>query len=251
MLPVILCEDEEIQLMKLKNELDLYIVMEEINAKIIGYYRRPEELLQDLSAIAKPAVYFLDVELNSGMNGIELAEKIREEDPRGFIAFITSHQDMIFETFNRQVEAIDYIIKKEGMMERIKQVLNKALKRYGNPENMVHKTVGVSIGKSRMDIAMNEIIAVTPAGRTRKLRFYLEYGIMDCDGQMKNMTEFLDEDFIQIDKSCIINKTYISRYDELNRVIFMNNGANYSVANRYHCIVKKLIRDRELCDRSS
>ena len=45
------------------------------------------------------------------MSGLELAVKLREYDPRGFIVFITAHDDMMFETFRYRLEALDYIVK--------------------------------------------------------------------------------------------------------------------------------------------
>jgi len=36
-------------------------------------------------------LYFLDIELNSKHNGVEVASTIRTFDPRGYIVFVTAH----------------------------------------------------------------------------------------------------------------------------------------------------------------
>ena len=56
-------------------------------------------------------IFFLDVDLNHEMNGIALASKIREYQPRCFIIFVTTHSEMSFMTFSYKVEAMDYVIK--------------------------------------------------------------------------------------------------------------------------------------------
>ena len=78
------------------------------------------------------SLYFFDVDLNSNINGIDLASKIREFDQRGFIVFITTHGEMSYLTFTYKVEAMDYIIKDDysNMAERIKECILEAKKRY-------------------------------------------------------------------------------------------------------------------------
>ena len=39
-------------------------------------------------------IYFLDIDLNSDMNGMKLAQQIRLFAPRGFIVFITAHSGL-------------------------------------------------------------------------------------------------------------------------------------------------------------
>lgn len=58
----------------------------------------PYEFIEYIKENTASGIYFLDVDLKSDINGIQLAEQIREYDPRGFIVFITTHAEMSYLT---------------------------------------------------------------------------------------------------------------------------------------------------------
>ena len=45
------------------------------------------------------------------MNGVALAQRIRQIQPCCFIVFITSHSEMSLRTFQYKAEALDFIVK--------------------------------------------------------------------------------------------------------------------------------------------
>ena len=57
--------------------------------EIILSTSNPYELLDTIENKDYTGIYFLDIDLNSNINGIDLAKKIRCYDPRGFIIFVT------------------------------------------------------------------------------------------------------------------------------------------------------------------
>ena len=59
-------------------------------------YSSPEMVIYDLKEGRDSDVYFLDVEM-PGMNGFELAEKIREHSPEACLIFLTSHTELAME----------------------------------------------------------------------------------------------------------------------------------------------------------
>ena len=67
------------------------------------------------------------------MSGLELAQKLRLHDPRGFIIFITAHNDLAFETFRLRLEALDYIVKGDynAMAVRVRECLISIQEAFG------------------------------------------------------------------------------------------------------------------------
>lgn len=82
----------------------------------------PQEIVAALSSNPRQGIYFLDVDLkDETMNGFELGKQIRSLDTRGFIVYVTSHSELLTETFKYRLETLDYIPKEDEkhMLERI------------------------------------------------------------------------------------------------------------------------------------
>ena len=132
MLKVFICEDNKIQKNKFKNFIEKIIGTKDYSIKIEKSTSNPYEILDYLKTNKTCGIYFLDVNLNSDINGIQLAEQIRKYDPRGFIIFITSHAEMSYLTFLYKVEALDYIIKDNynNISQRIEECLKNSIAKY-------------------------------------------------------------------------------------------------------------------------
>ena len=96
---IFICEDNESQREKIKNIILDTIMIENLDMEIVLDTANPKELLEIIKEYSKNNIYFLDVDLRHAINGIQLAEKIRDKDPRGFIVFITTHAEMSYLTF--------------------------------------------------------------------------------------------------------------------------------------------------------
>ena len=89
-------------------------------------YSSPEMVIYDLKEGRDSDVYFLDVEM-PGMNGFELAEKIREHSPEACLIFLTSHTELVMEGY--EVKAFAYLPKSLAG-EKIRPALQRFLDEY-------------------------------------------------------------------------------------------------------------------------
>jgi len=91
-------------------------------AKLIGYIKEHKG----------SGLYFLDIELGGGYNGVEIAKEIRQYDPRGFIVFVTSHQKYMDLTFEYKIEALDYIQKEDAgtVQDKVYKCIENAYNKY-------------------------------------------------------------------------------------------------------------------------
>ena len=90
MIKVAVCDDEEMFRQDLKRLLEGYLSSKTKNYTI-EYYALGETLLK--TDYAQYDIFCLDVEINGGMNGIELAKRIRQKNLRADIIFTTSHPE--------------------------------------------------------------------------------------------------------------------------------------------------------------
>ncbi|HAP8508965.1 TPA: response regulator, partial [Enterococcus faecium] len=103
--PIILCEDQIIQLNQLERIIDNFILFHDKVFKIVLKTQSPLEVKKYLKQFRpKQGIYFLDIDLNHEVNGIELAEVIRKYDVQAKIIFTTTHDEMLPVTIKRRVE---------------------------------------------------------------------------------------------------------------------------------------------------
>ena len=114
MIPVYICDDELPIRKNLEQIVGNQILILDSDMGPVRALEDPEELLVLQRQDSVPAIYFLDIDFPGKMSGLELAQKLRQYDPRGFIVFITAHNDLAFETFRLRLEALDYIVKGDG-----------------------------------------------------------------------------------------------------------------------------------------
>lgn len=132
MLNIYVCEDDEKQRDSFAKFIDDITIIENLDMKLALSTGDPYELIEYVKQSKYSGVYFLDVDLNSNIDGIRLAEKIRKYDSRGFVIFVTTHAEMSYLTFVYRVEALDYIIKDDylNIKNRIHQCILEALDKY-------------------------------------------------------------------------------------------------------------------------
>ena len=111
MIPVYICDDELPIRKNLEQIVSNQILILDSDMGPVQTLDDPEKLLEMQKQDSVPAIYFLDIDFPGKMSGLELAQKLRQYDPRGFIVFITAHNDLAFETFRLRLEALDYIVK--------------------------------------------------------------------------------------------------------------------------------------------
>lgn len=144
-------------------------------------------------------IFFLDVEMPE-MNGVDLAKQIRKFDNTSFIIYLTSYSQYMKDVF--KVNTFDYLLKPINMqelantIERIKKIVNTNFAYF-----KYHK------GYDIYRIPFNDIIYLEKNGRYTLLhsKTIEEKFIMTTD----ELISQLDESFIQIHKSFIINFRYI------------------------------------------
>ena len=118
---IAICDDEREQLTKLEA-----LVTNWASKMGCGYsirsFTSAEEFLFEYEEDKAYDILLLDVEMNN-ISGIELAKRIRKDDNRAEIIFITSHFEFVGEGY--EVDALHYLIKPVAC-EKLCQVLSKA-----------------------------------------------------------------------------------------------------------------------------
>lgn len=145
-------------------------------------------------------ILLLDVEMG-GMDGVELAKRVRREDDAVQIVFITGYTDYIAEGY--EVSALHYLTKPVDA-EKFFQVLTRAMGRLARNEpaltlELPGETVRVPLGKIRyLDVLHNYVTIHGDRNYSVKR-------------SLAELEKDLDLRFFRIGRSCILNLTFVSR----------------------------------------
>lgn len=226
MLSVYLCEDNIDELHYFKQLIKNFITIEDFDMKLTAACTSPFELLNAVSENSTPGLYFLDIDLSSSINGLELAVKLRERDPRGFIVFITSKNEMAPLAFRYKAEALDYLCKDEPeeLSERIHHCMTAAMQRYTSSCNQIHDTITLKLSDSHFVYPKNDIFFIEMSDHPHKIRLHIQNRIIEMTATLKDIEKQLGDDFIRVHKSVLVNRKHILQLDKINCRIILDNG---------------------------
>lgn len=226
MLQVFVCEDNEIQRQEIVQLIENVILMDELDMKMVLQTDDPQAVLEHIHESKDTGVYFLDIDLGSDMNGMQLAQHIRELDPRCFIIFVTAHSELSFMTFQYKVEAMDFVLKdnREEARVKIKECLLKALERHGSQRNKSSRTFPIEVGSRKLHISCDDILFFETSDNIHKIILHAKDRQIEFTGTMKQVEQMLDDRFVRCHRSFIVNKQHIKEVNRKERTVELDNG---------------------------
>lgn len=245
MIHIYLCEDDKSQLRRWKNIIEKYLLMNSTESTLYCATSDPQELLSARKRTSIIGLYFLDIDLQSQLNGIELAQEIRKYDPRGYVVFITTHSEMAVLTFRYKVEAMDFIVKDKPktLGEQICACIMNAEANYKNQLDSANRLLSVKIDKSSLVLDQNDIVAFTTGNDYHKITIHTKSGIKQITGSLKELNATLNSAFCQCNRSAIVNLKHVIKYSREQATLIMDNKETYSVSVRMLGKVQKALNN--------
>ena len=165
-------------------------------------------------------ILFLDVQMK-GMDGMETARKLRADQFRGILIFITVLKEMVFQSF--EVQAYDYLVKPvdEKQFEKTMERLYASMQNNGEDSLLVQK------GYEGRIILKDEIVFCEVIDR--KIYLNLASGeVVDYYERIENLETKLDSHFFRCHRSYLINLKHLKGYK--NGTACMDNGREIPVS---------------------
>lgn len=226
MLNIFVCEDNTAQRQIIVQTIQNTVLIEELDMQLVSDAEDPYMLLEKVKTSQNTGIYFLDIDLNSNMNGMKLAQQIRLFDPRGFIIFITAHSELSFMTFQYRVEAMDFILKDNPAETKVKirECLLNAIERYTLQTNKVHKVYTIQTGGRKISVDYEDIFFFETSSNIHKVVLHAKNRQIEFSGTIKDLINTLDDNFIRCHRSFLVNKNNIKEVDAKKRIIYFPNG---------------------------
>ena len=226
MLNFIICDDTHAQ--SIRDMLEPIIV--ELNlGKIVMTETKPDRVLEYIKNNESPSAYFIDIELDTAINGIDIARLIRNKDASSYIVFITAHQEFAFLTFKYKLQVMDYIVK-PIRLEDIRDCLqtmhqSEEMKRTErNGENYGNYILEIKSGWKQYRIDIRDIIYIEVI--KNKIMIHKEKGQISFFSTLKGIRDKLcciDSDSFRVcHKSYLVNMKKVKQIDRME--LIMSNG---------------------------
>ena len=142
----------------------------------------------------------LDIEM-VGMDGVELAKRLRRENETVQIVFITGYSEYIAEGY--EVAALHYLVK-PVKKEKLFSVLDRAAQKIQKNEKVLH----FEIGGEMVRIPVYQIRYADVMGNYVTIHALTDYTVKMPLGELEKQ---LDDRFYRVGRSAIVNLTQISR----------------------------------------
>lgn len=234
MLNIYICDDVKEELHNIEQLTSDLTLLKDWDIQIAEVFSSPVQLLSALTPEKIPGLYLLDIELHAELDGLQLAAKIREKDPSGFIVFITSHEEYIGETFKYQLEALDFIIKSPcvSLKDSLSSVLNTAYTRYQTKTLHTPNTIAFKSGQYLRFFPSQDIVYIESLARTHQTRLHTCTGQFSGYEPMKELAKRLDHTFVFCHRSYIVNIRHIVSIDTAHRTLLLDSGAILPISLR-------------------
>jgi len=248
MLSVFICEDDLNYLVQIKTCVENYVLMENLAMPVVCATTSPSDVLKYLQYNSGTSgLYFLDLNLNCDINGIELANKIRAFDPWGVIVFITSDGDSYKLTFEYKVEAMDYIVKDDLNIEsRICECLMNAYAKFTSKEATQLDKFVIKINRDASHFvgsfkpSKDSIISIdsrkvmyfeTSVDIKNSVIIYATDSKLEFRGSLSKIEKQLDKKrFYRCQRNRIVNLENIVAVDRAQLTVLFKNGLSIDIA---------------------
>ena len=236
MINIASCDDEKYILDKIKKLVFDFFHRENVEITVTQF-GSGEELLRHNKNID---ILFLDIQMD-GIDGMETARKMRSQNYKGYLIFITVLKEMVFQSF--EVQAYDYLVKpiEEECFEKTMERLFSAMQNAKDASLLVQKGYESNI------IAFDDIVFCEIIDRKIYLHLKTEE-VIDYYDRIENLETKLDGRFFKCHRSYLINLSHLKSYK--NGMAYMINDKQIPVSRlrskEFSSVVLKYMKERRV-----
>lgn len=248
MLKIFIVENDDNQRENLEKVIMKTIFKKNLDAKIVYSNKSASALIEELSKTKNISshLYFLDIDLDDGEDGLSLAREIREYDYMGNIVFVTGHEEYARKTLEYNVKPLDYIVK--GVVADIKSNVEKCMGiaydemlNYPSLENKKPEVLAIKKGTSIVRIPVNEIFYIE--AWDRKIIIYYNNDRLEFYGKLKEVEQDISNkklnNFYKCHRSYLINTEYVTHVE--GNFVYLSNDMEVPVSRSEIKKLKKII----------
>lgn len=231
MLKVVLCDDNVSSLKTLSTMLKSIFEKNDITAKIEKVFTTPSELLSYITD-NDVDILFLDIDLKSNINGIEVASRFRESNKSAYIIFLTAHYE--FAMLAYKVKTFDYLLKPFSASKLEETVLRLY------DDTIKNNQIYVSLGNGKYIIKQADIFFIEKE-RSKSI-IHTSQSDIEVYASFNELKSCLPENFVRCHKSYIVNVNNVSKFNTKDNFLQVN-AQQIPYSEKYFDIERMIIKN--------
>ena len=216
----VIYEDEKEYATRYKNIIHRILGSTNLNYKIVEINEYNEKNKKILEALDGNKVYILDIEV-SGINGLELARKIRKTgDWSSPIIIVTSHEEFRNVGYTGKILMLNFISKNQQLEKDLYETLEVALE-----INMANKSLCYTNKGEYYHIPYQDILYIEKNLNDNASNIVTKSHNYNVRKTIKKLEKELDGaiNFVKTHRSCIVNLNNVKHVDFENNIITFAN----------------------------
>lgn len=224
MINIIICDDNLMDANKIERIVKRHMQGLEYQVHMFKDYNK--DFMRILSSNLPNKIYLLDIETPS-MSGIDVARKIRRNDYESVIIFLTGHDDLSRIIAKKNLMCLNFINKFDNLKNKLMESLDIALKLVGTK-----RVISLTSKGNIYNIELAKILYITRDTLTRETLIVCDNRTYQIKMNMQDIIRQLPSDFIQVHRSCYVNKKRIEIIDTRKGLITFDNNTNTSIVSK-------------------
>jgi len=237
----IICDDNESFANKLQTIVENYMMNFDVDEKYYMFKDYGDNFKNKVKEIEGFKVFILDIETKDG-SGLDASRFIREEldDWSSVIMLITAHNELKYEAFGNRLFLLDFINKFDDYENKLKEDLERVMKNYNHRE----KCLTFEYNRIIKKVEFKHIVIIEKEKDSKKCIIKTKYGEYLICETLNNVFKLLDNRFIKISRSTIINIDEVREYDNIeNKITFKNGTSTHDISRGFKKEVYKSVRN--------
>lgn len=182
-----------------------------------------------------PDIVLLDIQM-PGLNGMDTAKLLRQNDKDAAIIFVTALEDYVFEAFD--VGALHYLVKPFDH-RKLAEVLARAVRQWKDRQRQTEKpTLMVTRAGEHIAVPIEDIVYAEVFNR--KVILHTLDSDIEYYGKMKELEKKAGCDFYRPHRAYLVNFRFIRKYDAAT--IYLERGQALMAKQNYQDFVKSYLR---------
>lgn len=224
MLNFVICDDNLNALNKLSHMFESVFMKYDLKAQIAFKTTNTTQLLSYVNENPTD-VLVLDINLNSKLNGIEIANKLRKAHKKCYIIFTTAHSEFVFLAF--KCKTFDFLCKpiaKERLEETVLRLFEDIKNNSSNKNYIRLDNKNTIIDGNEVKYIKREGMKVIFCTNSRNYEIYSSFS---------KLQELLPKNFLRCHKSFIVNINNIVKLEPAANLVYFKDNDFCNIGPKY------------------
>lgn len=170
--------------------------------------------------------------------------ELRRKDPRGFIVFVTVHDELALDTFKYNIEALDYIIKdnRDSFRKRLNRVLDSIHNRIISEKNSDKSYFTIELHGEIRYVPVEDILYFKTSDNKHRINLYMENKVMEFYGNLNEIEGELNKKFFRVHRSYLVSLDKIINLNSKEYYIVLSNGDRCRVSRKKVKTLKEILK---------